>query len=174
VLTRSREQLRKGASQLKLMAGGGVASDYDPLDSVQYTDAEFRAGVQAAENWGTYATVHVYTPRAIKIAIGAGIKCIEHGHLADDETARQIADKGVWWSLQPFLDDGDAIHFPEGSVNRAKQLQVLQGTDTAYSLAKKYNIKTAFGTDTLFDAKLPRGGVPNWPSSCAGTIQPMC
>jgi imidazolonepropionase-like amidohydrolase len=154
VLTRSREQLRRGASQLKLAAGGGVASDFDPLDSVQYTDAEFRAGVQAAENWGTYVTVHVYTPRAIKVAIGAGVKCIEHGHLADDETARQIADKGVWWSLQPFLGYSDAIHFPEGSANRVKLLQVVQGTDTAYALAKKHDIKTAFGTDTLFDAKL--------------------
>lgn len=57
-MLRSREQLRQGATQLKLMAGGGVASNYDPLDVTQYTDAEFKAAVSAAENWGTYVTVH--------------------------------------------------------------------------------------------------------------------
>lgn len=154
VLRRTREQLMLGASQIKVMAGGGVASNFDPLDVTQYTEAEIRAAVQAAENWGTYVTVHAYTPRAIQQAIRAGVKCIEHGQLADDATAKLMAEKGIWWSLQPFLDDEDANPFPEGSANRAKQLQMVKGTDTAYALAKKYKIKTAFGTDTLFDAKL--------------------
>ena len=154
VLRRTREQLMLGASHIKVMAGGGVTSEHDPLDVTQYTEAELRAAVEAAENWGTYITVHAYTPRAMQRAIRAGAKCIEHGHLADDETARMIAEKGTWWSLQPFLDDADAIPFPEGSVYRKKQLQVVQGTDNAYTLAKKYKIKTAFGTDTLFDAEL--------------------
>lgn len=74
VLLRSREQLRQGATQLKLMAGGGVASNYDPLDVMQYTEAEFKAAISAAENWGTYVTVHAYTPVAIKTAILAGGK----------------------------------------------------------------------------------------------------
>src|SRR6185312_9580060 len=65
VLLRTREQLMKGASQIKLMAGGGVASSYDPLDSTQYSEAELQAAVGAAEDWGTYVTVHAYTPRAI-------------------------------------------------------------------------------------------------------------
>lgn len=154
VLLRSREQLRQGATQLKLMAGGGVASNYDPLDVTQYTEAEFRAAVNAAENWGTYVTVHAYTPQAIKTAIKAGVKCIDHGQLADEETAKLMAEKGIWWSLQPFLDDKEAIPFPDGSSNRKKQLEVTQGTDNAYKLAKKYNIKTAWGTDCLFDPSL--------------------
>ena len=79
---------------------------------------------------------------------------VVHGQLADEDTARLIAGKGVWWSLQPFLDDEDATPFPEGSQQRASALQVYSGTDTAYSLAKKYQIKTAFGTDTLFSAKV--------------------
>ncbi len=154
VRLRAREQLMKGAVFLKLAAGGGVASNYDPLDASQYTEAEFRAAVEAAENMGTYVTVHAYTPRAIQTAIRAGVRCIDHGQLMDEVTAKLIAEKGIWLCLQPFLDDQDAAPFPEGSNNRAKQLQMNKGTDTAYALAKKYNLKLAWGTDVLFDAKL--------------------
>ncbi len=155
VLMRTREQLRQGATQIKLMAGGGVASDYDPLDGAQYSEAEFKAAVSAAENFGTYVTVHAYTPLAIKTAINAGVKCIEHGQLADDATAKLIAEKGIWWSLQPFiLLPGEQEEAPLPEKNRIKQLEMTKGTDNAYALAKKYNIKTAWGTDILFDVKL--------------------
>lgn len=153
VLMRTREQLRQGATQIKLMAGGGVSSNYDPLDVAQYTEAEFKAAVSAAENWGTYVTVHAYTPLAIKTAIEAGVKCIDHGQLADEDTAKLMAEKGIWWSLQPFLDTGTSS-FAEGSANRLKQIEMNKGTDTAYELAKKYKIKTAWGTDILFDPKV--------------------
>jgi imidazolonepropionase-like amidohydrolase len=154
VLMRTRELLRQGASHIKVMAGGGVSSSYDPLDVTQYTEEELRAAVSAASAWNTYVTVHAYTPTAIQSAIRAGVKCIEHGQLADEETAKIMAEKGIWWSLQPFLDDEDAIPFPEGSDARKKQLQMVKGTDNAYALAKKYKVKTAFGTDCLFDPKL--------------------
>ena len=153
VRQRAREQLALGASQIKLMAGGGVASNYDPLDVTQYTVAELRAAVEAAENWGTYVMVHAYTPRAVRQALEAGVKSIDHGHLLDEPTAKLMAEKGVWWSLQPFLDDRPSP-FPEGSPNRQKQLEMFGGTDTAYALAKKFKIKTAWGTDTLFDAQV--------------------
>ncbi len=152
VRLRAREQLALGASQVKLMAGGGVSSSYDPLDVTQYTLPELRAAVEAAENWGTYVTVHAYTPRAVRQAIEAGVKCIDHGQLLDDATARLMAQKGIWWSMQPFIDDQPSA-FAEGSPNRLKQLEMFSGTDTAYALAKKYKIKTAWGTDVLFDAK---------------------
>jgi len=151
VRRRAREQLALGASQIKVMAGGGVASNYDPLDVTQYTGEEIRAAVEAAENWGTYVTVHAYTPRAVRQAVLAGVKCIDHGHLIDEETAGLMAEKGVWWSLQPFTDDGSSA-FPDDSPNRAKQLQMYAGTDTAYALAKRFGIKTAWGTDILFRA----------------------
>jgi imidazolonepropionase-like amidohydrolase len=144
--------LRRGASQLKLMAGGGCASTYDPIDVTQYTETEMRAAVQAAENWGTYVTVHAYTPRAIRAAVAAGVRCIEHGHLIDEATVALLAEKDIWWCLQPFLDDEDTIPLPP--ANRAKFLQVAAGTEVAYNLAKKHHVKVAFGTDTLFDAKL--------------------
>lgn len=150
----TREQLMRGASHIKLMAGGGVSSDHDPLDVAQYSESEIRAAVEAADQWGTYVTVHAYTPKAIATAVRAGVKCIEHGQLADETSARLMAEKGIWWSLQPFLEDEDMIPFPKGSPNQAKQLQMIAGTDNAYRLAKKHGVKTAWGTDTLFDAKL--------------------
>ena len=153
VRLRTRENLMRGASQIKLMAGGGVSSPFGPLDTTQYTEAELHAAVEAAEDWGTYVTVHAYTPRSIKRAIDAGVLCIEHGHLLDEATAKLMAEKGIWLSIQPFLDDEDAnpVHSP---MMRARQLEVIAGTDRAYALAKKYKIKTAFGTDVLFDARL--------------------
>jgi len=153
VLLRVREQLRNGASQIKLMAGGGTSSDYDPLDVAQYTEAELRAAVAAAENWGTYVTVHAYTPRAIQAAIRAGVRCIEHGQLVDEETVRLMVENNIWWCLQPF-DDQHANPKPEGSPNRAKQLEMFAGTDNAYQLAKKYGAKVGWGTDVLFSPAL--------------------
>jgi imidazolonepropionase-like amidohydrolase len=149
VLKRSREQLRLGATQIKLAAGGGVSSDYDPLDVSEFTEAEMKAAVDAAENWGTYVTVHAYTPRAIQTALRAGVRCIDHAQLIDEATAKMLADKKIWLSLQPFIDNGVSA-FAEGSPNRIKQQTLSKGTENAYLFAKKYNIKTAFGTDCLF------------------------
>jgi imidazolonepropionase-like amidohydrolase len=153
VRLRTREQLRQGASQVKLMAGGGVASPFDPLDVTQYTAAEVRAAVEAAENWGTYVAVHAYTPRAIRMAVAAGVQSVEHGHLLDAETAALLAERGVWLCLQPFLDDADAPAVPDAD-RRAKLAQLFAGTDTAYALAKRHGVRVAFGTDVLFAAGL--------------------
>jgi imidazolonepropionase-like amidohydrolase len=154
VRVRVREQLLLGASQVKLTAGGGVASPHSPLDVSTFTEPELRAAVEAAENWGTYVTTHAYTPAAIQRAVAAGVKCIEHGHLMDEATARLMADKGVWLSMQPFLDDQDAPPFPAGSSSGVKFLEVAAGTDRTYALIKKYKLKTAFGTDVLFSTAL--------------------
>jgi imidazolonepropionase-like amidohydrolase len=151
VRLRAREQLRQGASQIKLMAGGGVNSPHNPIESTQYTEAEIRAAVEAADNWGTYVTVHAYTPRAIRQAVAAGVKCIEHGHLIDEPTAKLLADKGIWWSLQPLTYD-EEVFARMNPVSQKKAMEVWAGTENAYMLAKKYKIKTAFGTDILFDA----------------------
>ena len=99
-----------------------------------------------------YVTVHAYTPRAVRQAIEAGVKCIDHGQLLDEPTAKLMAEKGIWWSLQPFTDDRPSA-YAEGSPNRKKQLQMFEGTDTAYKLARKYKVKTAWGTDILFSAE---------------------
>jgi len=153
VRVRVREQLMQGASQIKLTAGGGVASPHSPLDATTFTETELRAAVEAAENWGTYVTVHAYTPTSIQRAIAAGVKCIEHGHLMDEPTARLIAEKGIWLSTQVFPNEmADA--FPPGSSERDKAMEVFAGTDRTLALAKKYKIKTAFGTDIIFSQRL--------------------
>jgi imidazolonepropionase-like amidohydrolase len=154
VLRVTREQLMQGASQIKVMAGGGIASGYDPIDVTQYSQAEIEAAVGAAADWGTYVAVHAYTPRAIQRSIAAGVLSIEHGHLMDEATVEMMAERGIWLSLQPFLDDEDAIPYPEGSPSRAKQLEVAAGTDRAYELAIQHGLKLAWGTDTLFDPVL--------------------
>jgi imidazolonepropionase-like amidohydrolase len=154
VLRRARENLMLGASQLKLAAGGGVISTYDPIDVSQFTEAEFHAAVECAANWGTYVAVHAYAPRAILTAIRAGVRCVEHGQLMDEECARRMAGEGVWLSTQPFLDDEDAIPYPKGSPQWARQKMVSDGTDATYERAQKHGLKVAWGTDILFDSKL--------------------
>ncbi|MGY3137007.1 imidazolonepropionase-like amidohydrolase [Bradyrhizobium sp. USDA 4501] len=152
VRVRAREQLMQGATQVKLTAGGGVASPFSPLDVSTFTEPELRAAVEAAENWGTYAVVHAYTPVAIQRSIAAGVKCIEHGHLMDDASARLMAEKGIWLSTQPFLDVSGASAL--GPAEQDKMRQVVAGTDRVYGFAKKYKLKTAFGTDVLFSKAL--------------------
>ncbi len=152
VRVRAREQLMQGASQVKLTAGGGVASPFSPLDVSTFTEPELRAAVEAADNWGTYVVTHAYTPVAIQRSIAAGVRCIEHGHLMDEKSAQLIAEKGVWLSTQPFLDLSGAAAL--GPAEQEKMRQVVAGTDRVYTLAKKYKIKTAWGTDVLFSKAL--------------------
>jgi imidazolonepropionase-like amidohydrolase len=156
VRQRVREQLMQGASQIKLTAGGGVASPHSPIDIATFTGDELRAAVEAAANWGTYVTVHAYTPQAIRLAVEAGVKSIEHAHLMDEATAKLLAERGVWLSTQPFLDDEDATPFPPGSVQALKQRIVIAGTDRAYTLARAHGVKLAFGTDILFSERIAR------------------
>jgi imidazolonepropionase-like amidohydrolase len=146
VLTATRENLRAGASQIKVMAGGGAATLYDPLDVTQYTLDELKAAVEAADDWNTYVTVHAYTTKSVTRAIEAGVKCIEHGQLLDEPTIKLIADRGIWLSLQAL--DPAPPTAPEAV--REKKQQVVDGTDKAFIWAKKYNVKLAWGTDFLF------------------------
>jgi len=153
VRIRVREQLMQGASQIKLTGGGGVSSPFSPIDAVTFTGPEMHAAVEAARNWGTYVAVHAFTDEAIRIAIDAGATCIEHGFLMSDATAKLIADKGIWLSLQP-LPEEMRTGLPEGSVQREKAEEVWPGIARSYALAKKYKIKTAWGTDVLFSRAL--------------------
>ncbi|NMM87606.1 amidohydrolase [Rhodococcus sp. SRB_17] len=151
VLAAVREQLKKGASQIKVMVGGGAASMYDPLYTVQYTDPELRAAVNAATDYGTYVATHVYNVTGIRRAIDAGVKSIEHGHLADEPTIALLAEKEIWLSLQPFAL-GDH-HYPDPD-RAGKDRDICSGTDKVYEWARKYGVKTAWGTDLLLEPQL--------------------
>lgn len=147
VLAATREALRGGASQIKMMAGGGTSSAYDPLDVTQYTLDEMKAAVEAAEDWGTYVTVHAYTPRAVRRAIEAGVLSIEHGQLLDEATLKLMAERGIWLSLQRLQDST-----PEMTpLRREKREPLMEGQQRVWPLAKRLGVKLAWGTDFLFD-----------------------
>ncbi|MEF3402391.1 metal-dependent hydrolase family protein [Agromyces sp. CCNWLW203] len=148
VLAAVREQLRQGATQIKLTLGGGAASMYDPLNTLQYTPDEIRAAVQAASDYGTYVATHVYTPAGIARAIDAGVSSIEHGHLADEETIKRVADANIWLSMQPFAEDDH--HYPD-PVRAGKNTEICHGTEQVYGWAKQHGVKTAWGTDLLLE-----------------------
>jgi imidazolonepropionase-like amidohydrolase len=152
VRLRVREQLLLGASQIKLVGGGGVSSPRTTLDMLTFGEAELRAGIQAAADRNTYVAVHAYPPAGVRRAIDAGAQCIEHGHLMDESTAKLMADKGIWLSTQPFVGEDDQT--PLSGQSRTNFLQVLAGTAAMYPLAKKHGIKTAFGSDLLFSPEL--------------------
>lgn len=149
VLTATRENLRGGASQIKLMAGGGAASTYDPLDVAQYTLDELKAAVEAADDWGTYVTVHAYTNKAVRRAVEAGVKCIEHGQLLDEGTLELLGRRRIWLSLQALDPAPDSA---SEDVQEKKRL-VIEGTDNAFRWAKKHKVNLSFGTDIMFDPK---------------------
>lgn len=150
VLTATRENLRFGASQIKIMAGGGSSSVYDPIDVTQYTLDEMKAAVDATEDWGTYVTVHAYTPTAVKRAIEAGVKCIEHGQLLDESTLKLIADKEIWLSTQNLQEFSPEMT----EMRKEKRKSVLEGQKKLWPLAKKLGVKLAWGTDFLFEPQL--------------------
>ncbi|MCP4256196.1 MAG: amidohydrolase family protein [Planctomycetes bacterium] len=150
VLQATREELRKGAVHIKVMAGGGLASQFDPLHTTQYSLDELKAAVGAANDWGTYVMVHAYTDAAVNRAIDAGVKVIEHGQLVSEKTAKRMAEKGIWLSVQAILaapSSGEAVK-PLGEVTYNKWVKVRDGFADSIKFAKKYGIKMAFGTDT--------------------------
>ncbi|WP_244283755.1 metal-dependent hydrolase family protein [Paraburkholderia caballeronis] len=151
VRLRAREQLMQGASQVKIIGGGGVSTPRAPLDMVTFSEPQLRAAVETAGDWGTYVLVHAYTPESIQRSVSAGVQCIEHGHLMDDRTAALLAKSGTWLSIQPFYE-GAIV--PRPSPVREKQLEIIDATDGAYRLAKKHGVKTAFGSDLLFSQVL--------------------
>lgn len=155
VILRSREVMRLGATQIKIAAGGGVSSLYDPLDVRQYTRAELEAFVEVADTYNTYVLAHIFTDDAAKVALEAGVKSIEHGNLLSEDTLKLMKEKGAWLSVQPILNDEDAIQFAD-PVSTRKFMEVTEGTDRTIRLAKKLGVKMAFGTDMLFDVELAR------------------
>jgi imidazolonepropionase-like amidohydrolase len=148
----AREELRRGASQVKIMASGGVASPSDPVWNVQYSAEEMRAIVEEAEGWRTYAMAHAYTPAAIERAVRAGVRTIEHGNLLDRETAQLMVERGAF--LVPTLVIyykidalGRALGFPE--VSQRKVTDVLDAGLASLEMAKEAGVPMGFGTDLL-------------------------
>jgi imidazolonepropionase-like amidohydrolase len=148
----AREELRRGATQVKIMASGGVASPTDPIANLQYSPEEMRAAVEEAESWGTYAMAHAYTPAAVTRAVRAGVRTIEHGNLIDTPTADLMAERGAF--LVPTLvtyfkidELGRRLGFPE--VSQRKVRDVLDAGLASLTLARSAGLPMGFGTDLL-------------------------
>ena len=142
----TRLALSKGAPQIKIMAGGGVASLKDPLESVGYSEAEMRAAVEAAADYDTYVMAHAYNDESVKRCIRAGVKDIVHGHLLSEEVIKMMAENDVWLgSLSSPYGLMDVPFFTD--ENRRKGREVLDGYENVMTLAKKYGVKIGFGTD---------------------------
>lgn len=152
VLRAVREQLFLGASQIKIMAGGGCSSKYDPIQTVQFTFEEMKAAVDAASDFGTYVMAHLYTPESIKRAVKAGVKSLEHTNLMDDEAAKIVKDNDVWVMPGPQFSRPSESHGkdqPESILKKADY--VRRGEVKATEAINKYDLKLLFGTDSFGD-----------------------
>lgn len=149
VMMAARQQLFLGATQIKLAVGGGVSSFTDPLYVNEYTAAEIKAAVDAANDYGTYVMTHVFNEVGVKRAIEAGVKTIEHGHLMNDEDAKLMAKNGVILSTQCQVMAQLAPIYTD-PIRKGKLDEAMNGMDNMFKMAKKHNIKVAYGTDLLF------------------------
>ena len=147
-----REQMRQGADQIKIMCSGGVASPYDPLDSLQFSEAEIAAATDEAKNFGRYVLAHAYTPEAITRAMNNGVRTIEHGNLIDDKSAKLIKSKGGYMiaNLVTYFSMKErAAQFGMTAEMLAKNDIVLEGALRSLEICKKAGVKVGYGTDLL-------------------------
>ncbi|KAM3164707.1 Amidohydro-rel domain-containing protein [Lachancea thermotolerans] len=148
----AREELRRGADFIKIMAGGGVASPTDKITNLQFCDDEVTALVKVAKTYNTYVTAHAYTPEAIKACVSYGVKGIEHGNLLDEETAQLMAKAGCYLTptlvTYKIMASDQFSTFLSGS-NREKNTQVLYRGIEALRIAKKNGVKICYGSDLL-------------------------
>jgi imidazolonepropionase-like amidohydrolase len=152
-----REQMRQGADQVKIMCSGGVASPYDPLDSLQFSVGEVEAAVQEAHAFGRYVCAHAYTPQAITRAANAGVRTIEHGNLIDDASARLMAEKGMFLvaNLVTYFEmKKHAAEYGMNSDMLAKNDLVIDGALKSLEICKRHGIPVAYGTDLLGQLQL--------------------
>jgi imidazolonepropionase-like amidohydrolase len=148
----ARDELRKGATQIKIMASGGVASPYDPIWNLQYSDEEMRAIVEEARAWHTYVLAHAYTPEAIRRAIANGVRSIEHANLIDAPTASLVAEAEAF--VVPTLVTYDALRkfgreLGVGDESLAKLADVIDAGLRSLEILRKAGVKISYGTDLL-------------------------
>jgi imidazolonepropionase-like amidohydrolase len=152
VIRATRDELRKGADHIKLMVSGGVASQLDPLESLQYRVDEIEAAVEEATRWGSYVCAHAYSAEAIARAVRAGVRTIEHGNLIDAPTATLMAERGAY--VVPTLVAYDALKrrgpgYGLSPVSLAKNELVLDAGLHSLEIFRAAGVKIGFGSDLL-------------------------
>jgi imidazolonepropionase-like amidohydrolase len=148
----AREQMRQGVDQVKIMCSGGVASPYDPLDSLQYTAEEIRAASDEAANFGRYTCAHAYTPEAITRAVTSGVRTIEHANLIDEPTAKLVAEKKrfVVANLVTYTAMKErGASFGMTSEMLAKNDRVLEAGKRSLDICKRAGVAVGYGSDLL-------------------------
>jgi imidazolonepropionase-like amidohydrolase len=152
-----RHNLRGGATQIKVMAGGGVASEFDPIHTTQFTFEEMKAAVDVAADYGTYVLVHAYHDRAVNRAIDAGVRCIEHNFLVSEDTIKRMKKEGVALSIQSVMsleafhpDNVQKITFFSAD-QKQKAVMVNSGASQMLKWALKHDLIMVTGGD-MFDA----------------------
>jgi imidazolonepropionase-like amidohydrolase len=150
----AREQMRQGADHVKIMMSGGVASPYDPLDSVQFSEGEIRAAVEEAAAFGRYVCAHAYTADSIMRAARIGVRTIEHGNLINDEAAKLMAEKGMFLvanlvTYHAMKDRGAKFGMTAESLE--KNEIVLEGGLRSLEICKRHGVPVAYGSDLLGD-----------------------
>jgi imidazolonepropionase-like amidohydrolase len=147
-----REEMRQGCDQVKIMMSGGVASPYDPLDSLQFSVEEVEAAVEEAHAFGRYVCAHAYTPQAISRAANAGVRTIEHGNLIDDASAKLMAEKNMFLvaNLVTYFEmKARAAEYGMNSDMLAKNDLVIEGALKSLEICKRHGVPVAYGTDLL-------------------------
>ena len=147
-----REQVRNGANQIKIMAGGGISSPTDPLEGTQFSLDELRAACEEAEAANLYAMAHAYSPRAVTRAVQAGVRSIEHGNLIDEASAREMKRHGAY--LVPTLAtytalaaEGERLGWSAEMLAKLARVQT-RGIE-AVRIARAEGVPVVFGTDLL-------------------------
>lgn len=158
-----RHQLFKGATQIKVASSGGVTSLTDPLYVIEFTEDEMRGAVEAAADFGTYVLTHVYNAEAIKRALNAGYKSIEHGMLIDEAAMELLVSKDAFLSPQAYAAEAMA-QVETDPIQAAKLQQAAAGLDNELTLAKKYGAKVLVGTDLTFDVGMRKKALQELPS----------
>ena len=147
-----REELRRGADQVKVMAGGGVMSPTDRLESVQYSLEELTAAVAAAAATGSYVLAHAYTAEAIEVCVAAGVRSIEHGNLLNKRAAELMAEAGTF--LVPTLVTYEKLH-EQGSelgipkANLDKLGRIIEAGLESLRIAHAAGVRIGSGSDLL-------------------------
>ena len=147
-----REEMLKGATQIKIMASGGVASPSDPIHYLGFSADEIRAAVEEASNAGTYVLAHAYTARAIRRAVELGVRTIEHGNLVDDDAAQVMAERGAFMvptliTYEALATEGARFGLPPASVEK---IESVRGAGIkALEIVARAGVRIGFGTDLL-------------------------
>jgi imidazolonepropionase-like amidohydrolase len=150
VLAATRRNFQLGATQIKVMGGGGVATEFDPWHSTTFTLDEMKAAVEVAKDFGTYVMSHLNQPESIQRALEAGIISIEHGFVLDEKTIKMIVEKGAYLSTQLTGTSAELLNLPSLTPENLRKLRVARDQMASYyDLVKKYKPKQVFAVDAV-------------------------